>query len=283
MHTSTHVLESQLDWLTATTRDRRKARKLVKYAKNVEVVETVAGNRSRPFPLGNYVGYRCGRVGWGENVSGALVQLSGQLAQEHFFQICQISDAYTRLDIAVTVQTDTYAPDVGRTSYHQARAWRADHPRAAAATLVENTDGGSTCYVGKRSSDRYLRIYDKQAETIASQDAAAIDRYSKCWRYELELHDTAATAIRDALLRTENRARWIADYVAYHCRAHGIEPIFQSDQPPRLPHGFRRRSDRDSRLEWISRTVAPTIKWLLDTTPADELADRLGLGERKAQ
>lgn len=280
MDSSTSVLESTVDWLTATTHDKRAARRMIRKAEALAELERSEGSHSVPWSLGNYFGQRCGRVRYGNTMSAALVQLSGQLASDHFLWFANVAADFTRLDIAVTVQLADYDPGLGLRAYESACAWRKDHPRAAGASYVTNSEGGSTCYVGKRTSDRYLRVYDKQAESIASEDPAAISRYQKCWRYELETHDAAANAIRDSLLSATDRSEWVSSYLAYHCRAHGITPVYPLGSPPTLPTGFRRRSDRDSRLEWISRTVAPTIRWLLDTTPPDELADRLGLPPR---
>jgi len=279
MHSSTVVLESQPDWLTAVFVGDRLARSVSARVVILLKGEKINGNRELPFSLGEYTGSRCGRVRAGEMARGLLVQLSGEMAALHFDWFTARATRITRLDLAVTVQTARYDPTVAETAYAQASTFRQTHPRSAVPSLVLNGAGGSTCYIGKRTSDRYFRAYDKEMECRASDDPDATERYLRSWRFELELHDDAATLVARALPKGPARAIWIAGYIAGYQRDHGQLPIFDPLAPPVHVGGFRRRSDRESRLDWLSRSVAPSVRWLLDSVPRDELLERLGLAE----
>lgn len=277
MQSSTVVLESQPDWLTATVTGARVKQSVAAKVETLMRSERVGGNRQLPFRVGEYLGTRCGRVRAGETADRLLVQLSGDLASLHLDWFLKHAHAVTRLDLAVTVQTLAYEPDLAHDAYLAAYTWRTDHPRSAVPSLVLNGAGGSTCYLGKRTGDRYFRAYDKQKECEASDDADAAARYARAWRFELELHDDAATAVAFALPTGAARHGWISAYLWGYLTDHGIAPIWSPDTQPVHVGGFRRRTDRESRLDWLSRSVAPTVRWLIDSTPRDVLLKRLGL------
>lgn len=283
MHSSTVVLESQPDWITAVCDGGNRVNGINARIDVLLRGEKVQGNQERPFRVGEYVGAQCGRVRVGQFNHRLLVQLSGDLAAVHLDWFRARADAFTRLDLAVTVQTLRYDPHVAETAYAEASTFRLTHPRSAVPSLVLNGAGGSTCYIGKRTSDRYFRAYDKEQECRASDDPDATARYARSWRFELELHDDAATNVVHALPDGPARALWIAGYIAGYQRAHGQEPIFDPMSAPVHVGGFRRRSDRESRLDWLSRSVAPSVRWLLESTPRDEVLKRLGLVEEEEE
>lgn len=278
MHLSTRVLEAQLDWLTMAVHSTDKAITWWDIAVRLAERERQSGNQRQPFELGGYNGWRCGRVRYGRRQAATLIQLSGDLASSSFDRLWRDHDTATRIDLAVTVRTLTYDGSIASEAYRQAQAFRSAHPASAQASLVQDSDDGSTCYVGRRSSDRYLRIYNKESESRSAGDLESTQRYACAWRYELELKGVAAHAIGQALAVSKDRAAWIVYYLHWHCLQHGITPIFAPGPLQLLPQGFRRRSDRDSRLAWLESTVAPTVKWLLDTTDAEEVRSILGLG-----
>lgn len=279
MHSSTIVLESQPDWLTVTVAGVRNVASVVAKVDTLMRGERVGGNRQMPFSLGQYTGTRCGRVRCGQSSDRVLVQLSGDMAATQMFWFLQKAHHVTRLDLAVTVQTVDYQPEQATLAYAEAKAFRAAHPTVAVPSVIVNGAGGQTFYIGKRTGDRYFRLYDKEAECRASGDADATTRYARSWRYELELHDDAATNVAYSLPQHPFRALWIAAYVHRYVSDHGVTPLYSPDQQAAHVGGFRRRSDRESRLDWLCRSVAPTIRWLIDTTPREELLERLGLAD----
>lgn len=281
MHTSTYVLESQPDWLTFTVSGAQHIRSVCARVETMMRAERIAGNRQIPFRVGEYLGMRCGRVRQAQSASRVLVQLSGDVAALHLDWALLHAHHVTRLDLAVTVQTVDYEPEHATDAYKQAVAFRLDHPTSSVPSVIVNGAGGQTFYLGKRTSDLYFRLYDKEQECRASDDADALTRYARAWRYELELHDDAATRVAYVLPTSAGRALWIESYVHKYLCDHGVVPIWTAGQTPVHVGGFRRRSDRESRLDWLSRSVAPTIRWLIDSTPRDEVLKRLGLAEEE--
>lgn len=278
MQTSTTVLESQLDWLTTAVHSEKKAAAWSRLARVWTVAEESDGNRRSPFRLGDYAGYICGRVRFGSRDAAALFQLSGDLAARHFDLLWIKHDTLTRVDIAVTVQLAGYDPIIAAAAYADATAYRVVHPRAAMASLVQDGDGGSTCYLGRRASDLYCRIYNKEAECRGRSDAEGAAHYARCWRYELELKGGAAHQFAEALSTKPVKSYYIQSTLYEYLVKHGIEPLFERASADVPVPGFRRRSDRDSRLEWLEKSVRPAVTWLLGNTDRADLIERLGLG-----
>ena len=271
MNDSTYVLESQIDWLTAAVHSGRKAQEWYWHALRWRKSEEKLGNRLQPFVLGSYTGERCGRVGFGSRENAGIFQLSGDLADEHFHTLWREHDTVTRVDVAVTVCTPEYEQSIARNAFVASQELRSSHPRLAMPSLVQNGDGGDTCYIGHRSSDQYCRIYNKQAECISQHDPDGADHYARCWRYELEVKGGAAHQLAETLASTPDRGAYIRSFLWAYLRNHGVIPWFDPSSTVALAPGFRRRSDRDSRLEWLSTSVAPAVTWLLGNTDREEI------------
>ena len=276
-HPSTSVLETAVDWLTVSTRRKSVVGRWTLKCLALQKREETDGNKKRPWHLNHYQGQMCGRVRFGFAAEAMLVQLSGQLADDHFPRFWADHDTITRLDLAVTYRTVDYDPEQAAQAYAQANAWRADRPRSARPLLIRDGDGGATCYLGSRASSRLGRIYNKHAEQLASGDTQGAQRYLNAWRVELELHDVDAQAVGMVLAEPGDRYSKIRFYLAHYLGTHGITCPFPASERAQLPSGFRRRSDRESRLDWLRKSVRPTVDWLKGSCTPDELRGILGL------
>lgn len=271
------IIESQLDYLTCAVHSSRKAEKLELLAEAWIKTTELADSRLTPWRLMGYEGWRAGRVSFGQRYGAALVQLSGDLARVHFDTLSDLWDSVSRIDMAVTARVSQPNPDLGSVHYRQALDWYQAHPHAAKPSYHGDGDGGYTCYLGDRTSDRFLRIYNKQAE--ASHDPLMAAQYCGCWRYELESKGQTAGALALTLqgLTADQRAADIQDMLFDYTSRHGITPVFQRVGGAKLQSGFRRRSDRATRLAWLERTVKPSIDWLRQTGGTTDVLSALGL------
>lgn len=277
MHDTSLVFEAQPDWLTAATHHRHNSDQLAAFARALLAREQRDGNRQRPFRLQGYVGVQAGRVRLGERDNAALVQLSGELAAQHLHHVRELQDSLTRLDICVTCRPATTSDVEAARAYQSATAFRAGHPRSAAAKLVCDNDGGSTLYVGDRTSNYLLRLYNKGAERIAAHDQAGAERYAGAWRYELEVKGQPAPALARAVDEAEDQAEYIQSFIHRYCENHGISPIFPFEGRRAILPGFTRRSDRQKTLDWFRRSVAPGLRRVLDGSADQEVYTALGL------
>jgi hypothetical protein len=246
-------------------------------AYRIATSETEERNTTKPFRLKGYSGWRTGRVRYGEREGAALIQLSGQLAEDHLATLQPLADSVTRIDLAVTVSDPRAYSDRPYLHYKQYQGFLAGRPNAALGLFRSDTHGGSSFQIGDRESDRVLRVYNKAAEQIASHDEEGAEHYKDCVRYELELKGEVSEQVATALAQERARSESIQATVYTYCTDHGLQPPFDRSGGQALKTGFRRRSDYDSRIRWYSRSVAPSIAVALQQGEACEVLDALGL------
>ncbi len=282
MHSTNTVIESQVDWLTCAVHTGRAADELSHYARMLAHTSEADAERDVPFRLKGYEGWQRGRVRFGARSGAALIQLSGDLAARELDTLEPIADSISRVDIACTVRMGQRDNGVGEAAYYWASQWYHDHPNAARPEAHRDADGGYTCYVGKRSSDMFLRIYNKEAESADDADLAA--RYERCWRYELEVKGGTARKLAAALVETEGdqRAADVQAMLHEYVSRHGMEPAFPHSGGRALVKGFRRRSDRESKLAWLDKSVRPAVAWLASTGDPSDIYKALGLNESRS-
>lgn len=277
-HDSGQVIESQVDWLTASAHGKERSTRLMDVAHHVAKGEASQGNQKRRWRLMGYEGYRVGRIAYGRrDDSSCLVQLSGDAAEANLTVVLGEADMVTRCDLAATYRFCPPNPLEGRNQYALAEMWHSAHPHSARPWFVGDAGGGFTCYLGKRESATFLRVYDKGAESKARDDAQGLERYRACWRYELEAKAQMAGALAQMAAEREDRANFVRDYLVSFMAAHGMEPPFLAHGAMSLLPGFRRRSDEESRLRHLTRNVKPTVRWLVERGRLDDVRRALEL------
>lgn len=275
---TTTVIEAQADYLTASAHGHDAAANLQLWGLLRLHEQDQAGNKRRPFRLRGYEGVGCGAVELGQRDDAAtLVRLAGDAAAVHLSDALSLADRVSRVDLAVTVRYRPADPHVGANTYRDAECFHTANPTSALPWRVTDADGGSTTYVGKRGSDNMLRVYNKEAECIASRDAPGAERYRGCWRWELEAKGGLALPLAIAVNERSDRAAYVQAYVHGWAMAHGITPTWEPLGSQELIPGFRRRSDADTRLAHIRRTVSPSVAWLIEAGYEAEVRRALGL------
>jgi hypothetical protein len=272
------VIEAQLDWITAGWNEGPSADRAEAWAFAVQGAEVRAGEHPKPFRLLGYEGTTVGRCRFGRRSDMALLQLSGDLAERHADDVLGTADRISRVDLAVTVRLPIADPFLGESTYGQASIWRAEHPTAALPSIIQDDDGGCTAYIGKRTSDRFLRVYNKEAECKERGDLAQLAHYANCWRYELEAKGTVAYPLLRLTSAASDRAAFIMSQVHTYCGDHGITPPFAPTHDAQLVPGFRRRSDNETRMGWLRRSVNPAILTMLSEVDRADIIEALGLG-----
>lgn len=271
------VIESQPDWLTASVHDEHRVPSLHHYADSLIPGELALGAKVKAWAFYGYTGYSAGRVRYGQRDGAACLQLSGDLAAQGLAHSLLLTDTVTRFDIAVTTRLPERDLEAAAVSYGECMAWRLVHPRAALPTLIQNGDDGATLYIGRRTSDAMLRMYNKEAERRQDKDVVGAEHYAACWRYELEAKGETALPLARIVAQAPDRAVAIQAYVHDWLTAHGAVPRFPHSGAQTLLPGFNRRSDRERTLAWFRTSVGPAISRLLQTGPAREVYEALGI------
>lgn len=270
MNYSGAVIESQVDWLTLTCTDREKLIDFRTWARHVLNAEGLQDNKPADFSRFGYTGVRAGRCSWGERADGDMATLSGDLANLELDRAMSLATNCSRVDLAVTFHFDNPPLCLERDYYHEYAEWAAPREHPSLGVLVQNTNGGSTLYVGSRASDTYLRVYNKGAE---SGDV----RYKDCHRFEVEVKGGRAAPTATEVSLCDAPQAHVQAAVHAYCWEHGVIPPFDSFGGARIVPGFRRRSDADSKLAWLKTQVRPTVAWLEESGHAGRVVAALGL------
>jgi hypothetical protein len=272
-----HIIEAQVDWLTVTARDSADLGALAVLGTSLAHQEAENGNRLSEWRWMGYLGWHAGRASVGTGPQGSILRLSGDLADQAFREATTACDHVSRVDLAATVRLDCADWRYEARRWEEYRAWMKEHDLRASGTYMEDTHGGGTCYVGSRASQAYLRIYNKGIESKCHRDPAEIARYENCHRYELELKNERACAASAALSDVPDRAPAVLGWLAGCCHQHGISSQDLGPERIDLLPGFRRRTDTDTRLGWLSTQVAPSLRWLVDRGHTEAVLGVLGL------
>jgi DNA relaxase NicK len=139
--------------------------------------------------------------------------------------------------------------------------------RPVKRTLIQNSDGGSTLYIGSRQSDLFARLYDKGVEQAACVPG-------QWWRLELEIkHERALTVARvlqQSVAQTQQLTSMVARYFAD--RAGMRIPSYDGAA---VCNGGPHVTSSAKQLQWLSRGVRPTVKRLLDRQEMARVVDAL--------
>jgi len=197
-----------VDYLTCTYGPKAKLTRLRHYIARCEALETAHGNIARNWGMSGYLGYHCGGLEYGWRGDGVIVRLSGPTAQEWWRRFGKLASNCSRIDVQETVIWDeTIALTLAR-HWKEMRAWSKLRKKAPALKLISGELGPETIYSGKRSSDVYLRAYNRFAKTMDH-------RFRGHLRYEVEFKAERARFVLGELLRSKS-----ADDV---CTSHCLE------------------------------------------------------------
>lgn len=256
------VIESQPDWLTLTSPKDDLGAPFNWWGRALVSAEERLGNKRITWGMHGYSGAHAGRVSWGTRSGGAIICLSGDAAREHLDTGLGLCTNVSRLDIAATIRLAPADSNLEVAHYLQFADWHRQHDSPMKGSLVQSVQGGQTCYVGSRASELFLRIYDKEAESRDPRTKEPEARYIAAHRYELEIKGDRAHPMAQMVAQSEDPGGYIRSLLASHLTRHGMDARLVSDSAQEILPGFRRRSDTDTKLDWLGSQVRSTYAWL---------------------
>jgi hypothetical protein len=251
-----------IDWLTITAKGSDSRGRLFDESVRLKKVNEQLGYGAKPWTWKGYRGYMAGSLRWGTRDDSDIAILSGQDAFNNWFEFGQLAENCTRLDMAVTVSLKNPLLNVGGACYD----WIEKNPdlidKKRLYTLINNTAGGQTLYVGSRASDQFGRVYDKGIE------AQYEDEPGKLWRFEIELKARRAKAVLDRLMEVEDRA-WIPNSIQetvwWWFDTRDVAPLWNrfgdTHVIPLLVEA--KMTDDECTLRWLSTQVRPGVGRLI--------------------
>jgi len=276
---SPSILESQVDWLTLTHPSYAPGHVFTHWGKSLLHTQESADNHRVPWKRLGYEGERCGKCSWGVGPQGAIIVLSGEAAAERLDTALDLAANISRTDLAVTVNLGKPDPDLERRQFQEFRQWHSERGSAMRGSHIASVDGGATTYVGSRASELFLRVYNKEIESRDPRTRQPDERYINCHRWELEVKGSRCRKLANTISTSVNPSGYIRALLASHLTTHGMDDAYICAPPERLIPGFRRRSDADTKLQWLGTQVRSTCDWLADHGHQAKVLHALGYDE----
>lgn len=228
------------------------------------------GHKAKQVSNHGYSGWQIGPVKFLDNGEYGYVQASGDASGF----VASVAGGYdvrcTRIDFQVTVQE---VPGNGRTVgdivYHDAL----QNKVCPSPTRVQSPNGGDTVYIGSRASDRFARVYRKDAQ---DRDGGW-PRHS--WRYELELKKPRSQKAWRSLLDipSPERPAHIIALLGNYCGMRGIYYPVTTDMASSIDDTLRRKkTPLERKIAWLRDGVSPTVLELFDAGLAEQVLEALG-------
>jgi len=183
---------------------------------------------------------------------------------ETLLRDCANAGGYiTRLDLA----KDSRGQAIDLPSIYQSLERQGNTGTARNWTELRSNNGGYTLYVGSRTSEKFIRIYDKAAESQLPNEL---------WqRFEIETKGVVARAISASLLNTAN---WgdvfdtIARAMVSPLQCSAYQQFFSERNISIALPKIERHSDRE---KWIGEQVIEAVAKHFIDHPQSEAVDRL--------
>lgn len=242
-------------------------------------VMTVIADRGNELRYGSFQGYEGWYVAgafYGDRTDGAHIHLPGVYADLFFSELYHQEAHYSRLDLQTTLKIEPF--ELMHIEREEKNAIEANERlpgnRKRLVRLVRDSNAGRTLYIGVRTSPVYCRLYNKEAKSTD-------EKYTHCWRYEIELHNDMATRCARRL-HVSSAAIYAlcASLVWQTFKDRGIEPPYTKEQEAAaLPPSSTPESDIDKKLHWLSTQVKPCVQKLLIAVGYDIVSTALGLSD----
>lgn len=263
------IVSVGIDWLTATAYRTREHEGFQELGSKLLSDVKQQGNDERLWKARGYHGKHCAGVRCGIRADTHLIQLSGDDAHEHWKEVAQLSTNISRLDVEVTLQFESADSEFIQRQSARAQTSKRRRCRTSNVTLITSTLTGDSLYLGQRSSDLYLRCYDKGRESKTLPAGLLI-------RQEAELKRDRAKSFALELIASPESDRVAGAFISSLFRRRGIQTAMNYEE---YGESARAKSSTDQyrKLCWLKQAVAPSVRSLLESGKGEEVLRALGL------
>lgn len=253
-------LETGVDWITLTCRQEDERRQdFARSAWDAKDQQTsVTMEQLKPWKWHGYEGWRVSGLSYGRRQDTDIIVASGPTANRFWRLFHKTSTNVSRLDLQCTVLLNEPIPGLVQHWYNHISP-----VEGRKAAMVVNNCGGTTLYVGSRSSDQFGRFYDKGIESGVTLTPGLV------YRYEVEYKAERAKKMSDTLYlqicsrRPAERVIPATVWTWFNDRS--VAPIYPS-QPGEVPIivSLDARDENTERtLTWLKMQVRPSVARLL--------------------
>lgn len=260
-----------VDYFTVTGTTQKSRQRVWNFGMRIAEQERHRGNERRLWNWKQYEGFNCGAVQTGVRDDSSICRVAGGLAREHYREAFDVCTNCSRIDAQVTVRPNVEPQRWIAREFNRALAWSSTLDRPPAVDLHWSNNGTATAYFNKRVSDQFGRIYDKGLQS-------ALPVLAGCVRYEVEYKNEMALHQMKSLVRSDSPHRTICANLANFFAVRRCAPRWNPEGTQTLVL-HRPPGDRERQLEWIRRSVSPTVARLIASGDMVEVLKCLGLSE----
>jgi len=270
--------QAEVDWFTATSGSDRLGFLWRELMSRYEKTLAYADLERREWSRHGYNGTSLPGFQWGyHRQHGYIIICSGPIAERFWLEALAPRPRVTRLDLSVTVDINPPEPFMADRLYREGQAQGLFGNLST--TVVENSRGGNTLYLGSRSSDQYGRLYDKGVEADPKGG-----EQGKFWRYEVEFKKPRSSVVAGTLMTRMKDGSLPADLILSTVHdwflVRGVRPLFRPGATPALVTVVSqeyRETSLDRKIKWLRTSVQPTVKKLLAMGMEEETLRALGI------
>lgn len=264
------ILSSGPDWLTCTAPKGRGSALL----RDIFEEKASEDENSR---LGQQAATRFGYQGlrakgsfFGTRAEDACLVLSGPgiapLARKAITGAANVS----RFDLQITTWCGGSQPHIGLDAYRAVRAERVQSGRTGGVSLVVAHPVGECCYLNRRISDCFGRIYDKATE-------AKLGTARTVWRYEVEYKRKIAYQVAKAWAAAESAPLWTTSRVLKFFAGKGVPRSCLPSANQAVSCEVQALSEDRQTLRWLERTIRVTLRRQVEAHGLPRIIEALGL------
>jgi len=260
-----------VDYVTSTYNESDGQRRIQCVGNQWLADEVGRGNECREWEGWGYRGLIAGCVQIGTRSDSTLLRVTGPLAGEKIPIISRWATNVSRIDFQTTVALVRPSFRLAEHVERQAMVHKRKHHGLTSVRLLRDSNSGNTVYLGRRVSDRFIRIYDKGAESKLPELAG-------CWRAEVQYNNSFALQATRELRAFDFESSWLVGRVVGELSRLGISWIEMPKGSLSVLNGPRTKYSTDNeRLDWLSNQVRPSVQKLIDRGKREEVLKALGL------
>lgn len=251
---SNHVIvdaSASCDWLTRTFSDNKIRRFVEEDFNDRAAALRLEGHEAAAWSWMGYEGQSIGGLSWGRREDTDILRCSGGTSERMFDTFAHYQGNCSRLDVALTLKWPTPERHVASQAYSRL-VGQSDATKRRLYSLITNSHGGETLYVGSRASDQFGRVYDKDAEQ-------GLSRISCRWRYEVEFKADRAKKVLELLQDSRERGIMYLGIVRGFFEPRGVRLPALADEQEIKVEVLAPPRQVDTQLAWLRQQVQPVV------------------------
>lgn len=280
LRNTTEFLEVGCDYITATTTAPRSASSLDAFGGWVVEEEGARGEKVRPWRFSQYHGLTTGSASFGRRPDGGIIRFSSRVADEYWQQAKSLATNVSRLDVQATVVGPRNPTETLNTHLKEVRYASRSRGKKVVFKYHGGPNGLESMDVGSRTSDRYLRIYDKHVQS-------GLDHYKGAVRYEIEFKNRLAWEQATFLEGVEAYEAWIRKWIFELATVRSLQLVRERWLSPLADGSLTGNSSRspprlgrlDKKLSWARFCLRGMVQEFKAVGRLGELLEALGVDQ----